>query len=226
MPVTGVDATGANRFIMERIYMVTDVNDGVIATGFDVHITNCYLLCITDGIQFSGDRTTITDCTINADTPIIITAAATCDDWKISNNWLAGSVDGIAVTDGLDGIIAHNSLDVQQHGISLTDTSRCLITGNLIVEPSEATDNTYDGIILAGNSDLNEIRDNKITGRSVANQPRYGINISAATCDDNSYLGNRTGPAADYGTGAYNDAGTGTINTWPGAAAPQGDNLL
>jgi len=228
MAVTAVDATGANFFVMERIRIASDIFDGVIATGRDVHITNCFMQCSGDGVKFEGDRTTITDCTINADTPIVITSAAgTCDQWKITNNRLSGSIGGMTVADGLNGTIAFNTMSAQQHGISLVDSSRCLILGNHVIQPGAGLNNTYDGIILSGNSDFNDIRNNKIQGRAVTNKPRYAINISVATCDSNSYLGNRSGPASDYGAAnPYNDAGVGTVNTWPGAAAPQGDNLL
>jgi parallel beta-helix repeat protein len=93
-----------------------------------------------------------------------------------------------------------------EHGISVVDSSNCHIGNNLVIEPGQDGANTFDGIILSGNSDTNSIQNNRI--HSGATSARYGINISAGTCDnnlvdDNVYSGT-------FGTGVRNDAGTGT----------------
>jgi len=142
---------------------------------------------------------------------------------RVVDNLIGAGADiGILMSGAQRCVVSGNTVEFAgEHGIALVDSSLNLIEGNLIFDPSQNTDNTFDGINLAGDSDDNDIWGNKVIGSVSAPQPRYGVNISAATCDTNSYLGNRTGPGTDYGTAAYNDAGTGTINVWAGTA---GDN--
>ncbi len=154
----------------------------------------------------------------------------TCRDATITGNLFDGTGEVSAVLlDTCDRIVVSDNFIganyLGRHGIQLTNTNDSLVSDNFIKEPGQDIDATFDGIILDGNSDRNDIRDNKIIGKAAANGPRWGINISAATCNDNSYLGNQTGPVAGYSSGSYNDAGTDTVNTWPGGTASQGDNL-
>ena len=145
---------------------------------------------------------------------------------RVEGNTFGFTTDQAIYLDGCtDVAVADNTInEAGGHGIRLTDSTDCLVDGNKIYWPGVDTNNTYDGVLLDGNSDDNDIWDNKITAATSTPQPRYGINISASTCNTNSYLGNRV--SGTYATAAYRDAGTGTINVWPGAAAPQGDNLL
>jgi hypothetical protein len=50
------------------------------------------------------------------------------------------------------------------------------------------------------------------------------VNIVDSTCNDNRVVGNDFGTISSYGTGAYNDSGTGTVNEYP-ADATYGDNF-
>lgn len=119
--------------------------------------------------------------------------------------------------------IAGNTIeDAREHGIHLVNCDDGFVQANQIIDPGQQTANTYDGIILAGDTNAVDIRDNAVY-IVTASQARHGINVSAATCDDNSYLGNRV--TGTPGTSDYNDSGTGTVNAWPGSAAPVGDNL-
>lgn len=113
---------------------------------------------------------------------------------------------------GFDGI----DIELSEHGIVITDSSDNVVAGNVITEPGVGTDDTYDGIHLAGDSNRNHIAGNTVIPSTVANATRYGVNISAATCDDNVVADNVLGPTASYGTGAYNDAGTGTVTARDG----------
>jgi hypothetical protein len=136
-------------------------------------------------------------------------------DGLVSGNFLegTGAPSGISLESCSNISVTDNDVGgyVGGHGISLTDTSDSLIAENLIVEPSQDTTNTYDGIILSGNSDRNTIANNKITAKTTVPQPRYAINVSAATCNDNRIHSNDTGVAGDYATAEFNDAGTGTM---------------
>lgn len=125
-----------------------------------------------------------------------------CSD--VNGSTIAGN--NIAGFDGID-------IELGEHGIVLTDSSDNNISDNVITEPGVDTNNTFDGIRLAGDSNRNHVHANSVRPSQAANATRYGINISASTCDDNVVADNMLGAAADYGTGAYNDAGTGTVTT-------------
>ena len=129
--------------------------------------------------------------------------------------WLAvGS--GIFVTDCVDISVRGNHVyQSDLHGIEIVNTVDSIISDNRIVDPGQVTDNTQDGIILT-NSDRNFLYGNKVTPE-IATSPRYGINISTSTSDDNRVGFNDVDADADYGTGAINDAGTGTrrVNAQP-----------
>ena len=131
----------------------------------------------------------------------------------ITNNVLESTRSGILLAETDDSIIRGNVINfVGRHGIQVagvTGSDRNVITGNTIINPSQTTDDTYDGIFVE-TSDNNLIADNQITGTSGTPAPRYGINISNSSCDNNRIGDNHFGPAADYATFVLNDAGTGT----------------
>lgn len=137
----------------------------------------------------------------------------------IANNIARGVSTGIVATAGAERtVISGNYIEPSQHGISLTDCVTSTVVDNIIAEPGTATDNTYDGIILTGSSDDNLIIGNQIIPAPLGNQPRYGINISSAACDNNAVYANYLGQSSLYGTADSNDAGTGTQVT-PAAGA-------
>ena len=196
---------------------------------------------IRNTLTLSGDRNVIVGNTVGQTYPGISHGAGSLatiignvssgilltdvEDAVVTGNTLNGA--GVNVTACVAVTVAGNTVGKPfDHGITLTDTSDSTVTGNTVDHTAVSlTDNTYDGIHLAGNSDRNHITGNLVIANpSGTHRTRYGINVSAATCDLNSYVGNRA--TGVFGTAAYNDAGTGTVNVWPGAAAPQGDNLL
>ena len=111
---------------------------------------------------------------------------------------------------------------VPNSGIEIDGAAHCQVTGNLVISPGQATSNTYDGIILSGTATKNTVRGNEVHADP---STRYGINVSAATCDCNVVVANVLGDLADYGTDALNDAGTGTWLTFPNDPA-YGDNFV
>lgn len=141
-------------------------------------------------------------------------------DFTITDNLVADITEGIFLDGCSLGIVADNVLGADipggnpylgEHGIHLTGSSNIVVTGNLINQPGQDADDTYDGIILAGDSNDNEIVGNKIIPSAVANDTRYGINISAAACDNNAVFANYLGDSSEYGTADSVDSGTGTI---------------
>ena len=120
-------------------------------------------------------------------------------------------LDGAATVSIVGNIIT----DALQHGISLDDTDDCVVNANLIVEPGQNTANTYDGILLLGDSDRNMVHGNKVIPGS-STSTRYGVNISVSTCDTNVVADNMLIPSGTFGTGSFNDAGTGTVTSRDG----------
>lgn len=84
-----------------------------------------------------------------------------------------------------------------------------LVHDNLVYGYGGSGVNAFDGIFLVGNVDELSIQGNKCTSPSAGG--RHGINISAATCNDNLVTNNdlfNSGASA-----SFNDAGTATITT-------------
>lgn len=94
-----------------------------------------------------------------------------------------------------------------QHGIRVfcNDGS---ITGNLVVDASQGTHNTSDGIFVQS-ADRNQIQMNKVLATG-ATTHRYAINISNAGAANNAVCNN---DLRDSATANFNDAGTGTLPT-------------
>lgn len=121
---------------------------------------------------------------------------------------------GIELVDAYNCRLIGNYVEESgRHGIALTDSTDCTINDNDVWRAGQETDDTYDGIFLAGNSDTNQIQDNRIVSFTTTPQTRYGINISVVGCNNNVVNDNVIGPAADFGTGIVNNAGTGTQGT-------------
>jgi parallel beta-helix repeat protein len=96
-------------------------------------------------------------------------------------------------------------VDAASDGIELNGSSDCVVAGNVVAYP------VRDALVLAGDSNRNQVAGNAVTPLSATT--RYGVNVSAATCDNNLICDNWLGDASEYATGSYNDAGTGTITT-------------
>lgn len=137
------------------------------------------------------------------------------DDASNSNTVSGNTSQG----NGKDGIyiIASNSNTIsgntcqgnKDHGIYIRDNSdNNTVVGNTCLENSQGTTNTCDDIYLT-NSDYNNIQANTCRAGALAKKPRYGINISDATCDGNRAIDNDLHDDG-FGTAPFNDAGTGT----------------
>jgi len=75
---------------------------------------------------------------------------------------------------------------------------------------SQTTNDTYDGIFVDGDSDLNNIQGNTVRQGVGANRQQYGININAGNCDDSLVIANDIDSSGVSGN--FNDSGTGTIS--------------
>jgi parallel beta-helix repeat protein len=136
-----------------------------------------------------------------------------CDNNTISGNTCQGNGNsGISITGSSDNTISGNTCQGNdEHGIYISDVSiNNTIIGNTCTENSQSANNTYDDIIVEVDSDYNNIQGNTCRAGGLANKPRYGINISNADCDGNLVTNNDLYNDG-FGTGSFNDAGTGTV---------------
>ncbi len=139
------------------------------------------------------------------------------DGILLDNSAAGNAVHGNTVTTvGASGIYVNNSdyntlggniiSGPGHHGILLDDASNNIVQGNHVYNASQETDNTWDGIHLVDDSDENHIYGNSCRHAGGANQPQYGVNVSAAACDRNYVHDNdllsaaRTGNLANSGT--------------------------
>lgn len=99
--------------------------------------------------------------------------------------------------------------NASQHGLIINDSSDNRFSGIIADANQQNPTNTYDGIHMSGDSNRNRT-EFTVVYDGAGNQMRYGMNISAATCDDNVEASILTGTGA---TGNFNDAGTGTVLT-------------
>lgn len=110
-----------------------------------------------------------------------------------------------------NNMIVNNLLDtIQREGIVLDgSTGTCWnnqVIGNQIFGYAYSLSATEDGIHLLGDADENHIQQNYIRKGPGG---RYGINIGAATCNNNFVTNNDL--LTSGGTASLNDAGTATI---------------
>lgn len=104
-------------------------------------------------------------------------------------------------------IVGNSFLNCQEEAILISGSQDCLIADNHIMSYAAGTSLTDDGIRLTGDSDRNTIQGNVVRARLTFG--RHGINISAATCNDNFVTNN---DLLNSGAGtSINDAGTATI---------------
>ena len=133
----------------------------------------------------------------------------------VGNNCTGNTLSGIAINGAENNVVSSNTCRLNnRHGIELDTSNNNLIIGNNLTENSQGTTNTYDDIYLEA-SDYNLIQGNICRAGDETPKPRYGINISGATCDGNKVINNDLYDDG-FGTGAYNNDGTGTIYVEPG----------
>ncbi len=180
-----------------------------LVSGFGSFIENVSVGAAQDAIRIAGNRTIVRSCLIGGAGDGIRVLSG--NHVLLQGNHFLNTGDGINIEGSATNIIVTgNLIDSAEHGIVLNGCTDVLVHDNIIHEPGDETDNTFDAILLTGNTDRNSIAGNKIIPKTSANQPRYGINISASTCDDNRIGDNDFGVVTDYGTHPLNDAGTGT----------------
>lgn len=177
-------------------------------TGLRAHLSDIHS---ADSTTASAVRVTGADCLIDGlssnsdDTGLEILNATR---WQARNvNVTSSDNEGILITGSDHGILDCLVYNSGRHGISISASSFNRLSGE-VIDAGRDTNNTYDGIIFAGDSDRNRTAFT-VTYLGSGNQARYGLNYSASTCDSNV----EASILLAGSTGHYNDAGTGTVLT-------------
>lgn len=204
--------TGANAYL-EDVQVSGTTAHGIEVTGDRAQLRGIYTsTCGTTtsgaGIRFNGSDDSILNGYVS-DTDFHGIRCATslrlvCKDFQILST---GRV-GILVTSSNNCIFDGVVREAGRTGIQITDSDKNRFSCQ-VVNAGRATTNTYDGVLLDGDSDRNHLAFT-VAYLGSGNQMRYGLNISAAGCDANIESSLLNGAGA---TGAYNDAGTGTVAT-------------
>lgn len=119
----------------------------------------------------------------------------------------ASDNEGVLITSSDHCVYEGTVYNSGRHGVSVSNSSFNRLGGQ-VIDAGKDTNNTYDGVILAGDSDRNRTAFT-VTYLGAGNQARYGLNISAGTCDNNIESSLLLAGA----TATYNNAGTGTVAT-------------
>jgi parallel beta-helix repeat protein len=152
---------------------------------------------------------TINPCGENGHCGIYLTENS-CSNIVILNPCLENGDDGLELIESHYNIISNNTINTNgYYGIYANGSNNNIISENEVNENSQSEDNTRDDILLT-NSDYNNIQGNTCRAGSLTNKPRYGINIAAATCNENKVINNDLYDDG-FGTAPYNNAGTDTV---------------
>jgi len=172
----------------------------------------------TNGIYIDEtSHSTITDnvCQGNGRNGIRVTTDSVNN--AIADNICQGNTEAgiyIAGSSGYTSIHGNQGQGNGKQGIHVYGCSYCSIIANTLVANSQTTNNAYDDITVENSSDYNLLKDNVCRAGALAKKPRYGINVGSG-CTSNTLLYNDLTDDG-FGTGAYNNSGTGTIYVKPG----------
>jgi parallel beta-helix repeat protein len=204
MPVIGLKLNGGNT--VENIGFGDNVDvciDDPSGVGYN-RVTSCYNNVGAVFFQASAGNPA-GNVIIGNNSPSGVIELAATDRSVVVNN----QVKDIYLTGCTRNIIGKNRVYLSDtHGIHLNDSNDNQVSGNYVDSAGQTVDDTYDGIYVDGNSDRNNITDNTVRYAATGNRTRYGVNISASTCDENLVEDN---DLLNSGlTGEYNDSGSDT----------------
>jgi parallel beta-helix repeat protein len=129
---------------------------------------------------------------------------------NITGNYITNCSYGIEVYESDNCLVSNNfCLNNKYDGITLSFSNNNIISNNHCEGSSQITDNTYSNITIKSTSSSNNIQNNICKLGSNTNQPKYGINVQTADCNNNLVTNNDLLNSGK--TGSFNDAGVGTI---------------
>lgn len=189
---------------------------------WNVRIVGCQFAGTSTGLLIAdGGTTTITGCTFPSGTIGVGSGGSFVDSVSIVGCEFEDITTAVALINGTGCIVADNMMVVLTGDvITLEDTSRCKVDGNMITYPGGG----FDGILLSGDSNYNRVANNQVVSRP-SSHAQYAVNVSASTCDCNVVVANSGSDPADFTGDAINDAGTQTWLTFP-ADPTYGDNMF
>lgn len=140
----------------------------------------------------------------------------------VARNHLTGAIIGIDLINVTQSMVSENIIiQAQHHAIALNACSDNQIQNNQMIEPSQETPDTWDGLFLEMDSDRNYIHGNKVIP-AVA-ETRYGIFIKSGL--HNIVVGNELGQLEDYASLPLFDWGNETQLVYPSHPV-WGDNFV
>lgn len=186
----------------------------------DVVISENHIDSQAAGVGIAGSsnlRMKLHDNTIEAVTNGIESGAAASFCEITHNTIRQPGESGIWMQGAQQCVVQGNIVEAPgEHGIYFDEVDDTIVSDNLIITPGLSSANTFDGIMIDGDSDNNHVHHNKILPETGGpGDTRYGINIADATADCNAVVGNYLGDSTFYGSAPLNDAGTGTFLTYP-----------
>jgi len=130
---------------------------------------------------------------------------------NVSNNTVQSSTDiGIEI-DGKYNNVSNNIVRTNGgEGIYISGGNNNNVVGNICTANSQDANNDADDICLNNDANYNNVQGNTCRAGALTNKPRYGINIANANCDGN-LIANNDLYNDGFGTGSFNDIGTGTV---------------
>ncbi len=214
----GIDIIGGDEAIIANNYLTDLVYYGVKTGTDNCTVTSNRMTCANvtdpnDGIQVLGNYALIADNFIDG-FQHGVDVSGLVEKPRITNNQVFNCSGYGIYTTGDYAMIAGNSVDsAGLHGIYANGVTETLIANNHILKASATTDDTSDGIYLAGTGARNMITGNLIRHGAGSNRMRYAINIAAATLTETVVVGNDLRDACRQEPIA--DSGTDTLFTWP-----------
>ena len=224
IPGAKIDGCLAENFRYIGIYLNTCLNCSVLGntsqlnSGWGIYLlsssnnTICGNMCqgnTLDGIKLEATvNTTIDGNSFEGNLRSGIVLAPGSDYNIITNNvcntntWYGIRVD----TTDYNSVTGNICYKNDYHGIYVDSSHHNSLCINTLTDNSQDTTNTYDDIYLSG-ADYNNVQGNTCRAGVEANKPRYGINISNATCNENLVVNNDLYDDG-FATGCINDAGT------------------
>lgn len=180
------------RSLIENIELVGNGTDKTITTHILVqNSTDCWIrdCTSTDSGQRSfrmitNTRAEITGC-VSTGAVLHAFSLSSLDESIIQGNRADSSgSQGIGLFTCTNTVASGNLCRLNDfHGIVAQDCDECLILGNISHSNSQATDDTYDNIVLTiGNTECGVIS-NHVRMGGQANQPSYGVNVDGNGID-------------------------------------------
>lgn len=219
-------STGETNSLIDHVEIYNMSGYGIWVEDDAAHIRDSYLVGCGDGAAVQGNLY-VQDCG-NVTVDGVVSSSATGSGFVVGNNARSVKFTGCtADTCDKDGFyILGDACVIVGCEASFNDGNGFVLVGdrNLLAscraaENSRGGDDLFDGIEVWG--DENVVQGCAVRHGGGGTQHKWGVSVIAGATD-NIVVGNDlrdSGKTADY-----SDAGTGTVNTYPGGAA--GDNFV